>query len=290
MTRTPTGSGRAADGRPPEVTPSARPGKPAARPAAPTPAAKKTLMRPGGGPRLMIDPGDRANGRDGELLRWVGRHGVVTQDQIIRRWFTSRNVGLRRIYTLRKLGLLWTSNWFWRESPAVRLSPAGADVARTTDPDGQYDLGIVRNIVWAEIRHTIALVDLTEQLLALHPGATLTTEREIRAQHRRELRAGTRKTGQAGRAPDGVLHLPDGTDVALELDRTPKRKKDYARLIADYKGESYKKIWWYVTRPEPKELRRPDAVDAVAKTRAEDLRRLVAADRWAANRIEVGIW
>lgn len=32
----------------------------------------------------MIDPKDAAKGRDGELLRWLGRHGVVTVEQIAR--------------------------------------------------------------------------------------------------------------------------------------------------------------------------------------------------------------
>jgi Replication-relaxation len=233
------------------------------------------------GPQLMVDPDDRAKGRDGALLRWVGRHGVVTPEQIAHRWFGAAGgmgtgdgmwAAWRRLRALEQHGLIRRDSWYYREPQAIRLTGAGAQVAAATDPDGQFDLGPAR-LVLAEIRHTLGLVDLTEQLLAQHPGSTLTTERQLRAQARRELRTGKRKAGDGGRTPDGVLHLASGDAVALELDRTDKRAKDYQAIIDAYKRGPYKRIWWFVSR-----------------RKVEKLRELAALDQWAKSRVEVTEW
>jgi hypothetical protein len=215
--------------------------------------------------------------RDCEILRWVGRHGLVTREQIAHRFFgrgggQPQPAAHRRIARLEELGLVQIDNWFWREAQVVRLTGAGAAVAAETDPDSSFHLGPAR-LVRAEIRHSLSLVDLVEGLLEMHPGATFTTERELRAVRRRELRDGQRKARQGGRTPDGLLHLPDGQVIALELDTTDKRSADYVRIIEAYKQEPYPLIWWYVSPAKVKQL-----------TSIKD------ADRWAAKRIEVGPW
>lgn len=234
------------------------------------------------GPQLMVDSEDRAKGRDGELLRWIGRRGVVTAQQVAKRWFGAAGglggtgsgewAAWRRLRALEKHGLIRRDNWYWKQPQAIRLTGAGAKLAAETDPEEKFDLGPAR-LVLAEIRHTLKLVDLVEQLLAQHRGSSITTERELRAKERRELRAGTRRKGEGGRTPDGVLHLKSGENVALELDRTDKRIKDYEAIIAAYKSGPYQKIWWFVSR-----------------RKVEKLRDIVAMDAWARNRIEVGEW
>src|SRR5207244_3136093 len=104
---------------------------------------------------------------------------------------------------------------FWREPFVLRLTTAGARVAH---------LGLApAKLTLAEVRHSLALVDLTESLLSEHPGARLITEREIRAERYREVRAGSRRIG-VGRTPDGVLFFakPKRRVVAIELDLTTK--------------------------------------------------------------------
>lgn len=67
--------------------------------------------------------------------------------------------------------------------------------------------------------------------------------------------------------------MPSGDDVALELDRTEKRARDYERIIQAYKRERYQRIWWF-TREKA----------------APRLRELCERDAWAKQRIEVGVW
>ena len=225
--------------------------------------------------------GRQITDRDVEILQWVGRHGHVTVSQVARRWFKRDGVAdagstaaPRRLRILQTLGLLHReTEWFADRERLYRLTEDGAALAGARDQSAEpFRLGPA-NLVLAEIGHSLALVDLTEQLLDQHPGATLTTERELRVMRRKDLQAGARRAGQGGRIADAVLHLADGDDVAIELDYTNKRAADYLRIIGEYKQESYKHIWWYVS-----ELRVPM------------LRRIVAADRWAERRIEVGVW
>ncbi len=99
-------------------------------------------------------------------------------------------------------------------------------------------------LVLAEVHHAVAVVTLTERLLDEHPRATLTTERELRSDRYRERLAAQRPRGQ-GRTPDGVLHLANKS-IAIELDLTPKRSKDYERILVAYKQEPFDEVWWYV--------------------------------------------
>lgn len=119
-------------------------------------------------------------------------------------------------------------------------------------------------IVESEIRHALSLVDLMEQLVTVNHGATLKTEREILTDRWHERHAGTRAPAK-GRTPDAEMTLRGGERVAIELDLTPKRTKDYERILRSYKQERYDLVWWYVV---------PGAADRVAKmvldNRADD--------------------
>jgi len=185
--------------------------------------------------------------RDTDILSWLGRHGLATPEQIARRFFRSQWAAYRRLRKLETMTLIRRDRTFWKAPYVLRLTIAGARVA---------DAGVgPAELVLAEVRHALALVDLTETLLAEHPGATLVTEREFRAAQLRALRDGTCR--RPGRIPDGVLQLsPDEgeTRVALELDLTSKRAYAITRVIDAYTqlfsasptDDGFGAVWWYV--------------------------------------------
>jgi hypothetical protein len=187
----------------------------------------------------------------------------VTPTQVARHFFhrESGTVGqwaaYRRIRKLEQLALIRHDRTFWRESTVLRLTGAGARLA---------DAGVrPAHLVLAEIRHTLAVVDLVEALIGRSPpGTMLRTERELRGQRRRELREGTRTPGQ-GRLPDAVFIHPAGAEVAVELDLTPKRSRHVERILAAYLNERYQRIVWYVL---PRQEQRVRAI--VRKHRADD--------------------
>ena len=188
--------------------------------------------------------GHQITARDREILAWIGRHGLVTTDQVAQ-WFFARDDGTagkraahRRLAILESLGLVRRDQTpFWRAPWVIRVTQAGADM-------GESGVRPAR-LVEGEVRHALALVDLVEALAATNQGATLRTEREIRTDRWHERQDGKLRPGK-GRTPDGELHLSNGKVVAVELDLTPKRSKDFERILRAYRQERYDAIWWYV--------------------------------------------
>ncbi len=178
--------------------------------------------------------------RDEQILRWLGRHGTVTAEQVARRFFTSLWSAYRRLRKLERLDLIRRDPTHWKEPFVLRLTPLGARVAA---------VGLApAELVLAEVHHALALVDLTETLLAEHPGAELTTEREIRAARYRARRAG--EEVPAGRIPDALLRLGTGLRVAIELDLTTKATRDATQVVQAYQRScilgDLSALWWYV--------------------------------------------
>jgi hypothetical protein len=139
------------------------------------------------------------------MLAWIGRHGIVTPEQLARRFFAraegdvGMRVAYRRFAKLQSLGLLRRDATPHCRSPhVIRLTQAGAKPGR-------------------------------------------------------------------GRTPDGELTLASGKLVAVELDLTPKRTKDFERILRSYKQERFDLVWWYVLPGTLPRLRR-----VVADNRADD--------------------
>jgi hypothetical protein len=206
--------------------------------------------------------GHQITPRDREILAWIGRHGMVTTDQVAQ-WFFARDDGSvgkraahRRLAILESLGLVRRDQTpFWRAPWVIRVTQAGADI-------GEIEVRPAR-LVEGEVRHAIALVDLVEGLAASTKGSTLRTEREIRTDRFHQRRDGKLRPGK-GRTPDGELTLRNGKVVAIELDLTPKRSKDFERILRAYRQERFDAVWWYVVPgavPRVKQLVADNRVD-----------------------------
>src|ERR1700683_4343699 len=196
--------------------------------------------------------GPQLTERDAEIIRWMTRHGLVTAELVGRRFFWRPAVNdygkwaaYRRLRALRELNLV-LSNKPYADQPAVlRVTREGARIA---------DVGLrPAPLVLSELRHSLAVVWLTEYLLGENAGAERTTQRELRAQRYRELRDWTRGTEQ-GRAPDALLRIPTKgagaqgvTTVAVELDLSRKNRRAMERMVRQYDREKVDRVWWYVT-------------------------------------------
>jgi hypothetical protein len=130
---------------------------------------------------------------------------------------------------------------YYKEPSVLRVTTHGVRYA---------DVGIgPARFVPNEVKHALNIVDLTEELLAKHPKATLVTEREHRAERYRDKRKGLRKT--TGRIPDAVFIFPatggqKEKTMAVELDRSPRNRMDIETVVKAYLAERYTEVWWYV--------------------------------------------
>ena len=176
--------------------------------------------------------------RDLEVLGYAVRHGMVTPEQPATRFFGSPEAAKRRLRALEAAGLLVHDRVLLSLPAVVRATPAGACLAGCDLAPASLDL--------ARIRHNLALVDLSEQLLAAHPGSVWTTERELRRDRMRAARAAGGWERQR-RVPDGLLRLAGGTRVAIELDLTPKRSARLGLLAGAYAVDrDVDTVWWYL--------------------------------------------
>ena len=172
--------------------------------------------------------------RDRQLIEWMTRHGMVTASQISRRFFGSLKVTWRRLLQLERLGLIRRDRVWVGMPRVVRATPLGV---RLADVDlGPAPLDYVR------LRHHLAVVDLSEELLRGSPEARWVTERELRRNHA-DLRG---DDGSRARMPDGLLVLA-ARRIAVELDLTPKRSRRLDDLVGLYAADrTVDAVWWFL--------------------------------------------
>ena len=211
----------------------------------------------------MARSGVQVTPRDRAMLAWIGRHGIVTPDQVARRFFVGSDgvVGKRAAH--RRLLKLEICGLVQRDATSLYRSPQVIRITRAGARTGEVDISPAR-LVEAEIRHSLALVDLMDGLAGAYPDGAVRTEREIRTDRFHERSSGTRGPGR-GRTPDGELTLGSGLLVAIELDLTPKRTVTYGRILRSYIQERFDRVWWYVV---PGAL--PRLTKVVADNRADD--------------------
>lgn len=197
--------------------------------------------------------------RDIEIVRWIARHGVVTRDLVGRRFFWRPDRAAygqwasdRRLRALRDLGLIVASKPYANQPELLRVTADGARLAHAGVGPASPRL--------TDLRHTLAVVGLAEYLAAEHPGSELITERELRAERFRRLRAGE-DAQQLGRVPDAVLRIPSAgarvTTVAIELDLSRKDRRQMLSMIRRYDRVAVDTVWWYV---KPVRLERVQAL------------------------------
>jgi protein involved in plasmid replication-relaxation len=161
--------------------------------------------------------------RDVEVMRWVGRHGVVSTDQVAGRFWPvgcPKRLVRRRLAILERAGLLKAERPGWRRQSKVWLATAsGLRLAEVA-------LRPARLVGW-RLSHDLALVDLSEQLPAKEAGGSWLTEREL-------MVGGWRTSLKLRRLPDGLLVQADGRRFAVELEASRKDAERLRRIVNDY--------------------------------------------------------
>jgi hypothetical protein len=180
--------------------------------------------------------------RDAAILADLTRFWAMTVEQVARRHFGSVKRAANRLGALVSAGYVRVERPSWRGRAAYLTTPAGARLA---------DVGLAAaRVSLLLLPHRLGVVDLADALLARNPGATWTTERELRQGSMATARDGRRGRMIAGtpHVPDGVLVAPGGPPggIAVELELSGKNTDEYGRILGWYAGAlAYRRVWWF---------------------------------------------
>jgi hypothetical protein len=191
--------------------------------------------------------------RDGRVLWELARWGTMDAGEVAA-WcgFPSVATCQRRLWQLTAAGFVRTERPMGTTTPAVySVTRLGASAADEGDLPAPQQTRLT-------LPHKLTMPRLARALLAAHPGSSWTTERELR----RDAMEATRDpiTGTVTRGwrhiPDGVVRLPDGRRVAVELELSQKGVAEYGRVLRGFAfgltlpdGERVRHCRWYSDRP-----------------------------------------
>lgn len=157
--------------------------------------------------------------RDIRFLRDVTRFGGLTVEWLSRRHFDATKTAYNRLERLQAVGVLALRRVFYRGSGVYVATRQGAELSRT-------GLAAV-SPSQRTLCHLLHVADVALRLMREYPRSTWVTERELRREALNLAR--DRSTGRLLRGgehvPDGLLVLPDGRRIAVEVERTTKWKR-----------------------------------------------------------------
>ena len=215
---------------------------------------------------IVVEP-RRTEGRnrDRELVRYVGRHGVVRIGQVMVAMGAGRTVTYDRVAVCVEAGLLERLDLLCSERGLLRATRDGLRYAGLGLPVASVSPGAVDH--WLRCA-------TTAQLVGKHFGHDrVLTERELALAEQIEGRPIA--SAKVGELPNGAprLHRPDlavlaeGGTIAIEVELTPKSPQRLQRLIRGWRRAHWVKEIHYHCAPG--QTRR--AVErAVAKVHAQD--------------------
>jgi len=186
-----------------------------------------------------------AAARDWEIVRWVGRIGVVTIEQLQTRFGLGRTVAYRRVAACVEAGLLERLETLRGVSALIRASRRGLRYAGIRLPLAQAPLELVG--------HWIACGAVAVALEREFGSDALRSEREVRALEReRRLPIASADLGES---PSGFrrLHLADlavlGEQViAVEVELTPKAPRRLEEIVRAWRRAR----WIALSEPHPR--------------------------------------
>lgn len=190
---------------------------------------------------------ESARSRDQELVRYVGRHGIVSISHVMEAMGVGRTAAYRRVAVCVEGGLLERLDLLRSEPSLLRATREGLRYA---------GLGLSVAVVSpGAVDHWLRCVS-TAHVLDKHYGPErVLTERELAFAELVEGRPIA--SAKIGRLPDGTarLHRPDlailskeGT-IAVEVELTPKSPRRLARIMFAWSRARWIKEVHYLCRP-----------------------------------------
>jgi hypothetical protein len=217
-------------------------------------------------------PSRSGRSRDLELVRFVGRHGVVAIEHVMAALGIAQAAAYRRVAACIERGLLERLHLLCGEPSLLRATRAGLRYAGLGLPVPVVSPGAVD--------HWLRCASTAQRLAAEFGADRILTERELRLLERLEGRPIA--SAKLGELPSGHsrLHRPDlvvfadqGV-IAIEVELTPKAPRRLLALIRAWRGADWVAEVRYYCAPGPT---RRGVELAVTKTYADKRVRILGA-------------
>ena len=207
----------------------------------------------------------RARTRDQDLVRFVGRHGVVTITHVMEAMGVGRTAAYRRVAACVEGGLLERIELLRSEPSILRATRDGLRYAGLGLPVAAVSPG--------EVPHSLRCASVALCLVRRFGHRRVLTERELALAER--IEGQPIASAEVGALPNGNprLHRPDlavlaksGT-IAVEVELSPKAPRRLEALLRAWRRASWVAEVHYYCRPGPTQR---GVERALAKTRTED--------------------
>lgn len=171
--------------------------------------------------------------RDKKIIILINRFGYLTAAQVARAMGMSLRVAYRRLQRMVKERYLIHKRILAGAPGIYYVGSRG--LAEVDTELGRFTVRL------QTLPHNLAVADVAITLIAQYPGAEWTTERELRRE------AGQRfGLGQNVHFPDGILILPNGKRVAVEVEISTKEKRRVEKILRVYLRRSdYSEVWYF---------------------------------------------
>lgn len=219
-----------------------------------------------------FDEAGRSWGKDRELVRYVGRHGIVSIAHVREAIGVGRTAAYRRVAACIDAGILERFKVVRSEPSLIRATREGLEYAGLGLPVAQVSAGT--------IRHQLRCVSTAQVLARRYGEGHVLTERELAFEELTQRRP--LASAVVGELPGGNLrfHRPDlavltekGV-IAIEVELSPKAPRRLEALMQAWRRAIWVTEVHYFCQPGPtyRAVKR-----AVAKTRAYD--KVVVSDQ-----------
>jgi hypothetical protein len=174
----------------------------------------------------------RLTQRDIEILKWMNGFGFVTVEHLQGKMLISKQAVYRRMRKLGEDGYVVHERIFVDEPGVFRVAKKGVDVSGDDLGPGKITIG--------SYKHDLKVVNLALELEEKTGGIYL-PERRIRKEK------GMKGVGQAGHVPDGILILPDGKQIAVEVELSTKGAARLEKILKGYvRLTEFTAVWYFV--------------------------------------------
>lgn len=173
--------------------------------------------------------------RNSEILRFINEFGFCELPQIQKRFGLSKTRAYKIMQRLIKHGYVIHERIFYHRHGIYRVTRDGAEIS---------GLPMLSQVSVGNYEHQIAVIETYIKLMRQYPTASWLTERVLR---RTGFMPGK---GRDKHYADALMFMPDGKQVAIEVELTMKSKSRLKEILSGYMCQCEIKEVWYFCSPE----------------------------------------